>query len=139
MAELRIVIDVNDLERAIAFYTQALELRVARRLEGAWAELTGAPSPIDLVAKEPGSKANEGSAALRDYARHWTPVHLDFAVADLDTAMTRALAAGARLEGAVVEHACARMAIFADPFGHGFCLLQFRGRGYDEIPGVTRG
>ena len=22
---------------------------------------------------------------------------------------------------------------FADPFGNGFCLLQFTGRGYDEI------
>jgi hypothetical protein len=21
----------------------------------------------------------------------------------------------------------------ADPFGHGFCFLQFTGRGYDEI------
>jgi hypothetical protein len=21
----------------------------------------------------------------------------------------------------------------ADPFGHGFCLIQFLGRGYDEI------
>jgi hypothetical protein len=25
------------------------------------------------------------------------------------------------------------MARMADPFGHGFCLLQFKGRGYDEI------
>jgi len=26
-----------------------------------------------------------------------------------------------------------RMAVLADPFGHGFRLLQFQGRGYDEI------
>jgi hypothetical protein len=25
------------------------------------------------------------------------------------------------------------MANLADPFGHGFCLLELRGRGYDEI------
>jgi hypothetical protein len=30
-----------------------------------------------------------------------------------------------------------RMAIFADPFGHGFCLIEFQGRGYDEIGGAT--
>jgi hypothetical protein len=25
------------------------------------------------------------------------------------------------------------MANMGDPFGHGFCLLQFQGRGYDEL------
>jgi len=25
------------------------------------------------------------------------------------------------------------IALMADPFGHGFCLIEFRGRGYDEI------
>lgn len=24
-------------------------------------------------------------------------------------------------------------ALFVDPFGHGFCLIEFTGRGYDEI------
>ena len=26
-----------------------------------------------------------------------------------------------------------KLALFADPFGHGFCLIEFLGRGYDEI------
>jgi lactoylglutathione lyase len=26
-----------------------------------------------------------------------------------------------------------RIAQLADPFGHGLCLIQFLGRGYDEI------
>jgi hypothetical protein len=26
-----------------------------------------------------------------------------------------------------------RLALLADPFGNGFCLLQFTGRGYDAI------
>jgi len=25
------------------------------------------------------------------------------------------------------------LALMADPFGHGFCFVQFLGRGYDEI------
>jgi len=25
------------------------------------------------------------------------------------------------------------LALMADPFGHGFCLLQFVGQGYDEL------
>ena len=30
-------------------------------------------------------------------------------------------------------HAWGRIAHMADPFGHGFCLIQFVGRGYDEV------
>ena len=26
----------------------------------------------------------------------------------------------------------------ADPFGHGFCFIQFLGRGYDEIADYSR-
>lgn len=26
-----------------------------------------------------------------------------------------------------------KLALMADPFGHGFCFLQFLGSGYDEI------
>jgi predicted enzyme related to lactoylglutathione lyase len=69
----------------------------------------------------------------RDYRRHWTPVHLDFVVQDIRTAVERALAAGAILERDVTSHAYGKLALLADPFGNGFCLLQFVGRGYDEI------
>jgi len=33
----------------------------------------------------------------------------------------------------VREAAWGRIVQLADPFGHGWCLLQFLGRGYDEI------
>ena len=26
-----------------------------------------------------------------------------------------------------------RIAVLADPFGNGFCLIEFLGRGYDEL------
>jgi hypothetical protein len=29
------------------------------------------------------------------------------------------------------------LALMADPFGNGFCLVQFLGRGYDEIADET--
>jgi predicted enzyme related to lactoylglutathione lyase len=69
----------------------------------------------------------------RDYKRHWTPVHLDFVVRDIRAAVERALAAGATLEVNVKAHAYGELAMLADPWGNGFCLLQFTGRGYDEI------
>jgi catechol 2,3-dioxygenase-like lactoylglutathione lyase family enzyme len=135
MADLRICIDVDDLDRGIAFYTGALGLRLGRRNGPHWAELLGAACPIDLLPTEAGSQASPGSPAVRTFARHWTPVHLDLAVDDLEAAVSRAEAAGARLEREIVTRKWGRMANMADPFGHGFCLLQFQGRGYDELLG----
>jgi predicted enzyme related to lactoylglutathione lyase len=121
-------IDVDDLAAAQAFYTSAFGLVPARRLGGAILELTGAGVPVYLLAKPAG-----GAVRPRDYARHWTPVHLDFTVDDLDAALARALAAGATLEGEPQTHVWGRIAHMADPWGHGFCLVQFLNRGYDEI------
>jgi len=141
MADLRICIDVPDLDRGIAFYTQALGLHLARRNGLHWAELLGAPCPIDLLPVEAGTRASAapdaqpGEGPLRDYARHWTPVHLDLVVTGLEAAVARAEAAGARLERPLVSRKWGRMANLADPFGHGFCLLEFQGRGYDELLG----
>ena len=45
-------------------------------------------------------------------------------VEDLDAALARALAAGARAEGGVREAAWGRIVPLADPFGHGWCLLR---------------
>jgi hypothetical protein len=67
------------------------------------------------------------------YGRHWTPVHLDIVVPDIDEAVARAERAGAVREGVVQTHGWGRIAQMADPFGHGFCVIQFLGRGYDEI------
>lgn len=126
-------IDVDDLERAEAFYIAALGLRVGRRFGGDVVELLGASSPLYLLRKAADSMAGDATAQRRDYRRHWTPVHLDFVVADLDTALRQALDAGAMLEGRPRTENWGRIATLADPFGHGFCLLEFLGRGYDEI------
>jgi predicted enzyme related to lactoylglutathione lyase len=133
MPELRVCIDVPDLERGIAFYGQALGFAVGRRLDPGWVELTGGPCPVDLLAAEAGSLATPAAAARRGYERHWTPVHLDLAVPDLEVAVRRAVEAGARLERGPLDRPYGRLAVLADPFGHGFCLLEFRGRGYDEL------
>jgi hypothetical protein len=33
----------------------------------------------------------------------------------------------------VLQRTWGRIALLSDPFGHGFCLLQFEGAGYDGI------
>jgi catechol 2,3-dioxygenase-like lactoylglutathione lyase family enzyme len=132
--ELRICIDVDDLERGIAFYTRGLGLVCGRRLGSDWVELLGAGSPIDLLANAPGTAPlGDSHPQRRAYARHWTPVHLDFVVEDVDSAVQRLLPLGAMLERPVQDRRWGRMANMADPFGHGFDLLEFRGRGYDEL------
>jgi predicted enzyme related to lactoylglutathione lyase len=131
---LRACIDVDDLERALAFYVGALGLEVGRRFDESWTELLGAPIPIDLLKRGSGTPVNpRPDAAFRSYERHWTPVHLDFVVEDLDATVERVRAVGGALEGDIQTYRYGRFARMADPFGHGFCLLEFHGRGYDEL------
>ncbi len=131
--DVRVCIDVDNLDRALDFYSRALGLRPGRRQGDSWAELLGAAVPIDVLAKPPGTAATPAGGPQRHYARHWTPVHLDVVVANLDAAVARAQACGATLEQPVQVRDWGRMANLADPFGHGFCLLEFRGRGYDAL------
>jgi len=140
MANVLINLDVDDIERAVRFYTEALELRVGRRFDEEFVELLGAGVPVYLLKKPRDTSPFSGARTPRDYGRHWTPLHLDFVVEDIEQALARALAHGARQEGAVSEHAYGLLALCSDPFGHGFCLLEFRGRGYDElVPSNARG
>ncbi|HRO61063.1 MAG TPA: VOC family protein [Burkholderiaceae bacterium] len=135
MVDLLVNIDVDDLDRAIAFYTGAFELRIGRRFGADGAELLGAVAPIYLLVKAEGSRPSPASTQFRDYRRHWTPIHLDVVVADIEAAVARAMAAGASLERAVQTSNWGKLALLADPFGNGFCLVEFLGRGYDEIAG----
>jgi uncharacterized glyoxalase superfamily protein PhnB len=129
--KLLLNIDVPDLVVAERFYVAAFGLQPARRFGEDAVELVGAQVPVYLLHKAAGTVGAE--ASLRDYLRHWTPVHVDVAVEDLDASLIRAVAAGAIQEGAVREAGWGRIVQLADPFGHGWCLLQFKGRGYDEI------
>jgi predicted enzyme related to lactoylglutathione lyase len=125
-------IDVPDLEAAASFYINGLGLKPGRRLEGA-VEVLGGPAPIYLLETEAGSPAAPTGAAVRDFGRHWTPVHLDLLCDDVDAAVARAVAAGATLEKPARTEVWGRIALLADPFGNGFCLIRFLGSGYDEI------
>jgi catechol 2,3-dioxygenase-like lactoylglutathione lyase family enzyme len=131
--ELRICIDVDDMARAVAFYTEGLGLRVGRRFDSGFVEILGAGSPIDLLCEAAGTRPNAASPEVRRYQRHWTPVHLDFVVDDIEAAVARLQQLGAVLETPATDRVWGRIAGLADPFGHGIDLLEFSGRGYDEM------
>lgn len=126
-------LDVDDLDKAVRFYSGAFGLRVGRHFGEFGVEMLGGPAPIYLLAKSAGTPASANSSEQRHYQRHWTPLHLDFIVDDIQAAVQRALVAGAQLEGSIVMRKWGKLALLTDPFGHGFCLIEFLGRGYDEI------
>jgi predicted enzyme related to lactoylglutathione lyase len=130
---LLVNVDVDDLDAAVRFYGAAFGLTIGRRFGEAGVEMLGSGAPIYLLARRAGTMPAPGVTRPRDYSRHWTPVHLDFVVDDIDAAVERAVALGAVLERPVTTSAWGRLAVMADPFGHGFCFVQFLGRGYDEI------
>jgi predicted enzyme related to lactoylglutathione lyase len=132
---LLVNLDVDDLGKAIHFYSSAFELTVGRRFGTSGVEMLGSSAPIYLLVKAGGTPASDTTSQRRSYERHWTPVHLDFVVEDIESAVQKAIAVGARLEKPIATHKWGKLALMADPFGHGFCFVQFLGRGYDEITG----
>ncbi|QQO31356.1 VOC family protein [Bradyrhizobium diazoefficiens] len=124
-------IDVPDVETATTFYTAAFGLTVGRRFGSDFVELLGWPAPVYLLTKQAGTLG--AGVDRRRYDRHWTPLHLDVVVDDVDAAVARAVSAGAILEAAARDAPYGRIAMLADPFGHGFCLLAFSAEGYDAL------
>jgi predicted enzyme related to lactoylglutathione lyase len=131
--DILVNLDVDDLEKAARFYGSAFGFKVGRRFGAFGVEMLGSSAPIYLLVKSPGTSASDTTAQRRSYHRHWTPVHLDFVVEEIEPAVQRAVLAGARLEQPIATYKWGKLALMADPFGHGFCFIQFLGRGYDEI------
>lgn len=129
---LLVNIDVPDLQSGERFYTRAFALRVGRRFAEPWLELIGGNAPIYLLEKKGGSASSSGAPA-RTYTRHWTPVHFDFLVPEISTAVQRALDAGAQLESPAEDTPYGKLAVLSDPFGHGFCLIEMNAQGYDAL------
>lgn len=127
-------IDVDDLDKAVQFYGAAFGLQPGRKLGEAGIEMLGGAAPIHLLHKPAGTHASAATDAHRHYTRHWSPLHLDFIVDDIEAAVQRAVAAGAIVEETISVHAWGKLALMADPFGHGFCFVQLSEQGYDAIP-----
>ncbi len=126
-------LDVDDLDKAISFYSSVFALTVGRRFGSFGVEMLGGPTPIHLLLKASGTPAAATTSQRRSYERHWTPIHLDIIVPDIEAAVEKAVSAGAQLEKPVTVYEWGKHALMVDPFGHGFCFIEFQGRGYDAI------
>lgn len=123
-------IDVPELQPAIDFYRAAVGAHLLRLLDDDVAELSYGSSLLYLLCKRDGSGATPTGAARR-FERHWTPVHVDFVVDDVDSAVARATAAGATRESERIDWRGSKCVTFSDPFGHGFCLIEFAADSYE--------
>jgi len=116
--EFSICIDVDDVDRAVVFYGRGLGLTVVE-CHPDWAHLKLDAQTFWIMKAAAGAQRQ----ISRDYRRHWTPVHLDFTVKDIDAAVGRAIDAGGKLEGDVQRGAKGALANLSDPAGNGVDLV----------------
>ena len=118
-----VTIDVPQLEEGLKFYRDALGLAEVARPIATYVILKCGNGQIGLIEKPAGTKPAKGSADLRRYERHWTPVHIDFHVDDLESVLASVLKAGATCEQKFGGGEHPPIAFCSDPFGHGFCII----------------
>lgn len=114
-------IDVANLTQAIDFYVQALSCSLKNTYSDTWAAVSIGSLDLHLLEKQEGTIG--ASQQQRSFERHWTPVHLDFGVDDVDHAAQLVEAHGGTVEG-IEKAEAADIAFCADPFGNGFCLIR---------------
>ncbi|MBV9331624.1 MAG: glyoxalase [Alphaproteobacteria bacterium] len=126
ITEISLGIDVPRLADGIRFYSEAFGFELRAEPVPSVAVMRAGPLTLCLLEKSTGTRPSPFGLGLRHYERHWTPVHLDIHVTNLQAAIARALEAGARKEQVFenAEHGSA--AFMSDPFGNGFCLLESR-------------
>lgn len=116
-------IDVPSLDEGLKFYRNALGLVEMARPVPTYAVLKCGEMSLGLIEKKAGSKPAPGSADVRRYGRHWTPVHMDFHVEDFDAVLANAVSAGAIVEQKHEIAGRPPVAFCSDPFGNGFCII----------------
>jgi predicted enzyme related to lactoylglutathione lyase len=124
MISVSVSIDVPNLAEGVRFYASAFGFVKTSEPVAGVAVLRVDEAEICLLEKRPGTRASKDTSDTRRYERHWTPVHMDIHVDDLDAALAKALAAGALEEQTFKHPEHGSVAFCSDPFGHGFCLIE---------------
>ena len=125
-ASVHVSIDVPDLEAGLRFYGTVFGFLETTRPFPAMAILDANNVTVCLHQKAAGTKSSRGGAEVRRYERHWTPVHLDLHVRDLDAVLAKVRAEGGRIEDEFRTQGPKPVAFCSDPFGNGFCVIGER-------------
>lgn len=111
---------VSDMDRAIAFYTQAVGLKLRVRIANEWAELdAGGGLTVGLHPANPAS-AQPGTVGA---------INIELAVDDLDAEVAALQERGVRFPGAIQEYENVRLATFLDPDQNVLLLAQVLNKG----------
>ena len=113
-------IDVPDLNSGVEFYCSVFGWKETSRPFPEMAVVDGNNVTVCIHFKAPGTKPTP-SDVVRNYKRHWTPVHLDMHVEDFNATISKAIDAGATIEEKFEKPK--PTAFCSDPFGNGFCII----------------
>lgn len=122
MMKISVSIDVSNLKKAEDFYVEALGCKKIRDQGSNMSVLSVENSDIYLQEKKETRPFNS-SNVVRNYKRHWTPIHLDFLCDNVDEHVSKILEFGGSHEGGESGD-WGSIAYCADPFGNGFCLIN---------------
>jgi predicted enzyme related to lactoylglutathione lyase len=120
---VHVSIDVPDLGAGLAFYGAVFGFSETSRPFPTMAILDGHNVTVCLHEKAAGTTPSVGATERRRYERHWTPVHLDLHVPDIDPVLERVRASGGVVENEFRQRGPRAVAFCADPFGNGFCII----------------
>lgn len=124
MIKLSVSIDVSDLKKAEAFYIEALGCNKIRDQGTNMVVIAVDNCDIYLQEKAEDTKPlPTDNSVVRNYKRHWTPVHLDFLCDNVGELVTKVLKMGGSHEGGETGE-WGTIAYCADPFGNGFCIIN---------------
>ena len=123
MIKISVSIDVSDLKQAENFYVEALGCKKVRDQGSDMLVLSVENCDIYLQKKEAGTNPLVSGSIVRDYERHWTPIHLDFLCDNVDELVSKILSLGGAHEGGDTGD-WGSIAYCADPFGNGFCVIN---------------
>ena len=123
MIKVSVSIDVSDLKKAAEFYIEALGCKKVRDQGSDMTVLSTDNCDIYLQEKEAGTNPLVSSEVVREYTRHWTPVHLDFLSENVDELVEKVVQLGGLHEGGESGD-WGSIAYCADPFGNGFCIIN---------------
>lgn len=125
-SSVHVSIDVPELEAGLRFYGAVFGFVEKARPFPTMAILDASNVTVCMHEKAAGTRSSPGGADERRYERHWTPVHLDLHVPDLDAVLTKVRAGGGMVESEFRTQGPMPVAFCSDPFGNGFCVRLLR-------------